>query len=219
MSATALLPMPGPIVILIGGGHAAGKHTAEALLRQELERRHVTDVHQVCTLDMESFADSTSLKPSRYDYAALGRHIDALPSNTIAIVIGLYALYDRAVRDRAHMKVFIDSDPDTRLIRWIRRETAHDRDSSAMQSHLELVLGTYLGNAKGEMTNYIFPTKEFADVIMPRGAETQSVSLVVDGLQALLNFKLPAFTTNVLRPSRLSKEKFDIEKGKFYELN
>ncbi|CAK7901738.1 putative uridine kinase Das2p [[Candida] anglica] len=213
-----------PIVILLGGGHAAGKHTAGKFLREELSLRKETQNYAVHTLDMDEFiitentnTESCSHKPSRFDFESLKKRISELPNDSIAIVIGLYALYDKGLRDSAQIKVFIDSDADVRLIRWIRREAKVTEDEAESRLILEKVIGQYMNGARSEMTDYIFPTKEFADVIFPRGVEASSVRLIVDGIQPSSDsFKS---TSNQLRPSRFAKEKFDKEKGKFYELN
>lgn len=221
--------MPSPIIVLVGGGHAAGKHTANKLLLEGLKGRGITDSHQVHSIDMEDYVkefdgESCKNRPSRFDFAKLKTDIFDLPLNSIVIVIGLYALYDKDLRRAAQIKVFIDSDPDTRLIRWIKRDIVDDDPNSdpspSATSNLETVLNLYLNGARTEMTDYIFPTKEFADVILPRGVEQQSVNLLIDGIQPLLNIKpTHGITRNILRPKTFRKEKFDNEKGKFYELN
>lgn len=220
-------PDRGPIIVLVAGGHAAGKHTANNLLVESLHSRGIAALHPVHTIDMDNYVkpdatDSCKNKPSRFDFAKLKSDIGLLPLNSIVIVIGLYALYDKDLRDAAQVKVFIDSDPDTRLIRWIKRDigTSSAEDDSTNTSNLETVLNLYLNGARTEMIEYIFPTKEFADVIFPRGVEQQSVSLVIDGMQDLLDIKpTHNMTKNTLRPKTFRKEKFDNEKGKFYELN
>ena len=134
---------------------------------------------------------------------------------------GLYALYDKEIRNIAHIKAFIDSDSDTRLIRWIRRDVLQNQTDS-----LEGVINAYLLGARSEMSDFIFPTKEFADVILPRGAEPNAVRLIIDGIMLYLNDKhLTNDTTQFRRifcvqtEWELPKERFDVQKNKFYELN
>ncbi|EMG47819.1 Uridine kinase [Candida maltosa Xu316] len=116
------------------------------------------------------------LKPSRFQFDALKAELlqnletPVDQPQKILIVHGLYALYDKELRDMSHIKVFIDSDPDTRLIRWIRRDVLKNNIDT-----LEGVINAYLLGARSEMSDFIFPTKEFADVIMPRGAESNAV--------------------------------------------
>ncbi|EAZ63825.2 Uridine kinase (Uridine monophosphokinase) conserved hypothetical protein [Scheffersomyces stipitis CBS 6054] len=255
------------VVVLIGGGHAAGKKTTAQLLKQEIETtlskaRHdvqlidmnlYKDTHPNKTIDSSTYSTSKSaaitvsnglqkyppLKPSRFDFEKLKSDLlkfedtpDESPQK-IFIVHGLYSLYDKELRSMSQIKVFIDSDPDTRLIRWIRRDVLgvglpEDSDKASLES----VINAYLQGARAEMSDFIFPTKEFADVIMPRGAEANAVKLIFDGIVPHLADKhsqpermyLPHASGNYLRPTGnnsdiFEQEKFDVQKNKFYELN
>ena len=62
------------------------------------------------------------------------------------------------------MKVFVDTDPDIRLARRLRRDiTERGRD-------LEGVLKQYNTFVKPAYDHYIEPTMTYADIIVPRGA-------------------------------------------------
>lgn len=226
------------ILILIGGGHAAGKSTAAELIRKEVESALSLDassllIEVVNMTDYESRPskqNSTSIdgelsnvqlfKPSRFDFDSLQRDLESklnADENTaqkLIIVHGLYALYNKSICDLSHMKVYIHSDADTRIIRWIRRDVLADHSSK-----LEDVFELYLNGARQEMTDYIFQTKERADVVMPRGAEANGVSLIVDGLLPHLGLgqTLDHSQESGLRPFK--NEQFDNQKGNYYELN
>lgn len=246
------------IIVLIGGGHAAGKKTTADLLLKEIystipqEKLSVELIDlssytsESASVDLSQYSSSTAsaivvnkdkrypaLKPSRFNFDQIKADLRAKLSTPadqpqkVYLVHGLYALYDKDLRDMAQLKVFIDSDADARLIRWIRRDVLREGTDACK---LEAVINTYLQGARAEMSDYIFPTKEFADVIMPRGAETTSVSLIFDGIVPYLsdsNISQPErryllhVSGNYLRPSGsgLFKEKFDAQKNTFYELN
>ncbi|KAI5954748.1 hypothetical protein KGF57_003771 [Candida theae] len=241
------------IVVLLGGGHAAGKRTAALSIRDQLHStmqefpidvqiinmNEYTD-HEKSSVDPSQFPSSKSaaitvkkeekykfpiLKPSRFNFEKLKHDLRRLDQSSITqkivLVHGLYALYDKELRDMAHIKVFIDSDADTRLIRWIRRDVLEGKTEN-----LETVINAYLLGARVEMSDYIFPTKEFCDVIMPKGPEPNSVSLVIDGILLYVSKNHQPQRTdlpsNYLRPSEIGnfeKERFDIQKNKFYQLN
>ncbi|CUM56522.1 uncharacterized protein AC631_01863 [Debaryomyces fabryi] len=242
------MPDKGPILILIGGGHAAGKKTTSNLLKEELrfslpdvdldieivdlddykeedsKREYSTSKSAAITLPNNSDIKYPPLKPSRFNFDKLREYLLSAilkSKQKILIVHGLYALYDKDVRDISHIKVFLTSDPDTRLIRWIRRDVLDPNRNKTLES----VINAYLQGARAEMSDFIFPTKEFADVIMPNGAEKNAIRLIVDGVMSLLpeedqpqNMFLPR--TNNLRPTvSFDGEKFDGQKGKFYELS
>lgn len=245
-------PKTKSIIVLIGGGHAAGKKTTANLLKDEIDET-LSDSHlELKVIDLNDYNSIThsysptsksaaitvpsksdlkypTLKPSRFDFSKLKDELkDDLETEygqaqKVNIIHGLYALYDKELRDLSRMKIFIASDPDTRLIRWIRRDVL----DSSNDISLEEVINTYLQGSRAEMSNFIFPTKEYADVILPRGAELNGVRLMVDGLLPFLAYSRNSpdrvsYTSNYLRPSGnkvFQKERFDNQKGKFYELN
>lgn len=239
---------PSCVVVLVGGGHASGKKTTALWIEKEI-RALAIPTPTIEVIDMNTYMDPNAvtklvdtkasaitvgnktllaLKPSRFDLEALKKHIRASLANAgavdgehtrkLIIVHGLYALYDKELRDMSQIKVFIGGDNDTRLIRWIRRDVL-----GSGEYNLETVINSYLHGAKQEMSDYIFPTKEQADVIMPRGAELNAVSLIVDGILPYLGSERmsESSSSNVLRPTEKSflTERFDNQKGKYYELN
>lgn len=232
------------VVVLIGGGHASGKKTTARWIEREI-RSLAHPVPFIEVIDMNTYMDPLAvtqlvdsnisaitvgtknllaLKPSRFDFAALKSHIRAslleVSSSSLKLIIvhGLYALYDKELRDMSQIKVFIGGDNDTRLIRWIRRDVV-----GSGQAKLETIINSYLHGAKQEMTDYIFPTKEQADVILPRGAELNAVLLIVDGILPFLGIERMSepSSSNALRPHDKSfqNERFDVQKGKYYELS
>lgn len=248
MRSSPLFSMPGvnSIVILIGGGHAAGKRTTARLLHDEVASTLANCNLDIKVIDLKDYDDgenyicslsksaaitvgsaaTVKLKPSRFNFDRLKQDIrndlvtTAGEPQKVIIVHGLYALYDKELRNLSQIKVFIISDPDTRLIRWIRRDVLDESKNIS----LEQVINSYLQGAREEMSNFIFPTKEFADVIMPRGAEMNAVRLILDGILPFLasGYEGPdkIVSSSNLRPSNdFLKEKFDDQKGKFYELN
>lgn len=193
------------LLVLIGGGHASGKKTAATALKEELQNTYERATLNIQLIDMEKYLKSEDainashysssksvaitvnginenefppLKPSRYDLDALKKDLNTLLSTpgSIIIVHGLYALYDKDIRNMSKIKVFISSDADTRLIRWIKRDVVEKKGT------LAAVINRYLQGARAEMSDFINPTKGFSDVIMPTGPETSSIKLLVDGI-------------------------------------
>ena len=195
------------VIVLLGGGHASGKHTAERMIAQEIKSRNLASV---TTIDMDDYKlPGQAYTPEVYDFKSIIERLDSMKGHQVVIVVGLYALFDRTMREKSHIRVFIDADLDTRLIRWIRRDVE--------KASLELIIDQYLGGARQEMNDFIYPTKAYADAVMPKGPETSSVALVVDGIEPLLQHAVPvARFGRMLRPAA---NKFDEEKGQYSELN
>ena len=233
-----------PVVILIGGGHASGKSTMAQILKEELLSSIGDASLKIELINMANYEDCTPtkayystrtaalmnnlelqyppLKPSRFNFAELIGRIKQtkVQSNEkmVYIVYGLYALYDRDLCDLSHMKIFLIGDPDTRLIRWIRRDVL---DASPKVS-LEFVLTFYLQRARAEMEDFIYPTKEFADVILPPEADRNAVQLVVDGLMSFIwsPMQKDIFYDNYFRPAHnfLDINRLIEQSNKYYEL-
>ena len=65
------------------------------------------------------------------------------------------------------LKVFVDADPDERLIRNIQRDTI-DRGRT-----VSMVVERYLEVLKPMHEQFIEPTKRYADLIIPQGGENE----------------------------------------------
>ena len=126
--------------------------------------------------------------PAAFDWALLREHIDALLSGVpiempeydftqhtrseqttrvlpgrVVVLEGFFALYDEALRDRMHLKVFVDADADVRFIRRLLRDT-QERGRTPQS-----VIEQYLDYVRPMHLSFVEPTKRYADVIIPHG--------------------------------------------------
>jgi uridine kinase len=81
----------------------------------------------------------------------------------VVVLEGFFALYDARVRDKMHLKVFVDADPDVRFIRRLLRDT-QERGRS-----VDSVITQYLEYVRPMHLQFVEPTKRYADVIIPHG--------------------------------------------------
>jgi uridine kinase len=82
------------------------------------------------------------------------------------------------------MKLFVDTDADTRLARRVLR------DMKQFGRNLEYVLTGYTNYVKPSFEDFCLPTKKYADVIIPRGADNHvAVDLIVQHIRDFLNCK------------------------------
>ncbi|XP_077561386.1 uridine-cytidine kinase 2-B-like isoform X1 [Haemaphysalis longicornis] len=100
----------------------------------------------------------------------------------VVLVEGVLLFYFPRLRDMFHMKLFVDTDPDTRLARRVLRDVKErGRD-------LEKVLQQYTNFVKPAFEDFCLPTKKYADVIIPRGADNEvAIDLIVQTIQELLH--------------------------------
>ena len=65
------------------------------------------------------------------------------------------------------LKIFVDAEPDERLLRVIQRDMAE-------RGHpLEMLIGKYRNILKPMHDEFIEPTKQFADIIIPNGGNNE----------------------------------------------
>jgi uridine kinase len=114
-----------------------------------------------------------------YDFA---RHVrtassEPLPARPAILVEGILIFTDAALRALMDVKVFVDTDDDTRFIRRLQR------DLTERGRTLESVIGQYLGTVKPMHLEFVEPSKRYADVIVPEGGHNQ---VAIDMLLTLL---------------------------------
>ncbi|KAJ2798057.1 UMP-CMP kinase [Coemansia guatemalensis] len=96
------------------------------------------------------------------------RRIECQPR--VVLVEGTLVLFVREVRALMDMQVFLDVDSDTRLGRQVRAELkCVASESQEMHEALKRFLDSYLFMAKPSFEEFIWPTKRWADVIIPKG--------------------------------------------------
>ncbi len=85
----------------------------------------------------------------------------------VIIIEGIMALCRKELRDLMDLKIFVDADPDDRLIRVISRDIA-ERGRTA-----QMVMDRYMDVLKPMHLEFIEPTKRYADLIIPQGGNNQ----------------------------------------------
>lgn len=87
-------------------------------------------------------------------------HVDPCP---LVIIEGLMVLYDRRVRDLLDLKIYVDTPADIRFIRRLQR------DVKERGRTVESVIKQYVEVVRPGHQQFIEPTKQFADLIIPEG--------------------------------------------------
>jgi uridine kinase len=99
----------------------------------------------------------------------------------VIIVEGIFVLYDQKLRNLLDIKLFVDTAEDICLARRLRRDIAErGRDVTS-------VLNQYERFVKPAFEDFISPTKQYADIIIPRGADNKvAIRLVASHMQTQL---------------------------------
>ncbi|CAG9766784.1 unnamed protein product [Ceutorhynchus assimilis] len=102
----------------------------------------------------------------------------------VVLFEGILVFYFPEVRKLFHMKLFVDTDSDTRLARRV------PRDINERGRDLDQVLNQYMNFVKPAFEEFCSPTKKFADVIIPRGADNLvAIDLIVQHIREILSSK------------------------------
>jgi uridine kinase len=118
-----------------------------------------------------------------YDHASYARRVlnDPLVPRPVIILEGILVLAEEPLRRLQDIKLFIDTDADVRILRRLRRDIK-ERGRS-----FESVESQYLHSVRPMHLEFVEPSKRYADLIIPEGAENQvALEAVVARARAML---------------------------------
>ncbi len=99
----------------------------------------------------------------------------------IIVIEGILILDDPLLRALMDIKVYIDTDPDVRLVRRIKR------DVTERGRTLESVIEQYEQSVRPMHLQFVEPSKRYADVIIPEGGHNVvAVDLLVTKIRSIL---------------------------------
>ena len=131
---------------------------------------------ELLTTHLASLARGERVEMPVYEFASHSRspRTRAIEPTDVVVIDGILLLSNQSVRALCDVKVFVDADPDIRLIRRIRRDTA------VRGRTLESVLEQYLTTVQPMHLQFVEPSKRYADVIVPRGgSNTVAIEMIV----------------------------------------
>jgi len=146
-------------------------------LETDLLVRHVQDLKKGKPVDVPA-----------YDFTRHARlsETETFQPRRALIVEGILVLTDAALRDLMDIKVFVDTDSDTRFIRRLQRDVA-ERGRT-----MESVIDQYQGTVKPMHLEFVEPSKRYADVIIPLGGHnTVAVDLLLTMLRSVVAQPVP----------------------------
>lgn len=139
--------------------------------------------HSLFAETLQRLQKGKAVKVPVYDFKTHSRlkECDTILAADIIIVEGILIFYTKDMLDLMDMKIFVDTDDDTRLVRRIRRDLVdRGRDITSVLDQWERFV-------KPNFDNYIMPTKKHADIIIPRGgANSVAIDLLVEHLRSKL---------------------------------
>ena len=118
-----------------------------------------------------------------YDHASYARKVlpDPLKPRPVIFLEGILILAEEPLRRLMDIKLFIDADADVRILRRLRRDLT-ERGRS-----FESVEKQYLESVRPMHLEFVEPSKRYADLIIPEGAENVvALDAVVARVEAML---------------------------------
>jgi uridine kinase len=119
-----------------------------------------------------------------YDFATHTRRSETrtvAPARVI-VVEGILVFTEPALREQMDIKIFVDTDPDIRLMRRIRRDL--EQRGRTFQS----VRDQYYATVRPMHIEHVEPTKRWADLIIPEGGDNRvALDIVLGQLWRIVN--------------------------------
>ena len=200
------------LIIGITGGTGSGKTTVVNQIVKHLPEEEVCVISQdsyykaTDNLSLEERAKINFDHPRAIDFDLIVQHLKKLKSNeTIAqpvysfvthnrtkdtvttyprkviIVEGILIFNNEELRSLFDIKIFVHADTDERLIRRVRR------DITERGRNVEEVLNRYQDTLKPMHRQFIEPTKNFADIIIPNDRYN---TVAIDIVRSVINERL-----------------------------
>ncbi|NLW16721.1 MAG: uridine kinase [Firmicutes bacterium] len=199
-----------PYVVGIAGGTGSGKSTLSERLQQALPGevtliRHDNYYHDQKHLPFAERVKVNYDHPLAFETDLLIKHLDDLRSGksiympeydftqhvrkaeevlvepkSIILVEGILVLENAELRERLDLRIYVDTDADTRILRRLVR------DINERQRTVESVIEQYLKTVKPMHEQFVEPSKRYADIIVPEGGKNQvAIDMIVAKLRSV----------------------------------
>jgi len=183
-----------PYLIGVAGGSSSGKTTIAQRLadlvgsehvslikldsyyvrrtHEPMELRAAADYDHPDAFDWDLFdehlgtlVDGASVEIPVYDFTIHDRsgESETVHPTRVVVIEGILVLWEPRLRERFDLKIFVDTPADLRIIRRLRRDVA-ERGRTP-----ESILHQYLETVRPAHEQFIEPSKQYADVIVPEG--------------------------------------------------
>ena len=132
---------------------------------------------------LKKLKEGETVEQPVYSFITHNRTKDTVKTHPrkVVIVEGILIFNNAALRDLFDIKIFVHAETDERLIRRIRRDiTERGRD-------IDEVLNRYQDTLKPMHLQFIEPTKNFADIIIPNDRHN---TVAIDIVRTVINERL-----------------------------
>jgi len=132
---------------------------------------------------MDELGQGSGVNVPVYDFTMHSRQAETqrVEPRRVIIIEGILVLFDKELRERIDIKLFVDTPAD---IRFIRRLV---RDVNKRGRTLESVVSQYLETVRPMHEEFVEPSKRWADLIIPEGGENRvALDAIIARVERLL---------------------------------
>ena len=203
--------MSKPVVIGIAGGTGSGKTSIAKTIQKQVEEhvtvltqdsyyksfpdlplkdRHKINFDHPSTYDtklliehIQNLVRNVPIEMPIYDFSIHLRKKETIPQNPAKIIIveGILLFENEELRSLMDIKIFVDTDPDIRIIRRI------DRDIKERGRTLQSTIDQYLATVRPMHNEFVEPSKRFADIIIPEGGHNKiGIDMIVSKIKHIV---------------------------------
>jgi uridine kinase len=133
---------------------------------------------------LKMLMDGQAIEKPIYDFSIHNRLKDVtrVEPRDLIILEGILILQEPDVRDLLDIKIYVDTDPDVRIIRRITR------DIKERGRTYESVINQYLNVVRPMHLQFVEPSKRYADIIIPEGGFNRvAVDIIVAKVRSILD--------------------------------
>ncbi len=133
--------------------------------------------------DLKAMVSGKTVEVPQYNYVTHSRAKETLTikPQKVVIVEGIMVLYEPSLRELLDIKLFVDTDPDIRFIRRLKRDI-YKRGRA-----IDNVIDQYMQTVRPMHETFVEPSKRFADVIIPEGGKNKvAIDLLRTKITSLL---------------------------------
>jgi len=98
----------------------------------------------------------------------------------VVIVEGILVLYEPELRALMDLKIYVDTDPDLRILRRL------ERDLKERGRSFDSVHDQYLATVRPMHLQFVEPSKRYADIVIPEGYNMGAVGTVISMIREVL---------------------------------
>jgi len=138
---------------------------------------------QLLVDDIQDLRAGRPVPQLSYDHASYSRQVlaDPILPRPVILLEGILILVEEPLRRLMDIKLFIDTDADVRILRRLQRDLNQRGRSFAS------VEKQYLESVRPMHLEFVEPSKRYADLIVPEGAQNQvALEAVVARVHAML---------------------------------